>query len=145
MQTDTDGTTHTGTSEDTTTGIMEDGMVHGITAASTTLGSTGAAMARGTMADGTIRGMEEVSLTHGITVTGAGTIRSTDICTLITADGTEDGILTGITIITTSCILHQAMTTAGKYTGDRVSRLKAIGSLRATGSLQVPQAQRQEE
>lgn len=80
---------------------MEDGMVHGITAASTTLGSTGAAMARGTMADGTIRGMEEVSLTHGITVTGAGTIRSTDICTLITADGTEDGILTGITIITT--------------------------------------------
>lgn len=145
MQTDTDGTTHTGTSEDTTTGIMEDGMVHGITAASTTLGSTGAAMTRGTMADGTIRGMEEVSLTHGITAIEAGMIRSMDICTLITADGMEDGTLTGTIITTTSCILHQAMTMAGKYTGDRESRLKATGSLRATGSLQAPQAQRQEE
>jgi len=125
---------------------MEDGMAHGITAASTTLGSTGAAMTRGTMADGTIRGMEEVSLTHGITVTGAGTIRSTDICTLITADGTEDGTLTG-TIITTimSYILPLVIIREEKCTEDHVFRPKATEWPQATGSLQVPQAQRQEE
>ena len=90
MQTDTDGTVHTGISEDTT--------VHGTTEAFTILGITEGITTHGitevhTMADG---------MTHGTTEDMAivdGTTRSMVTCTLITAAGMELGTHIIITTI----------------------------------------------
>lgn len=60
--------------------------------ATTAHGTTQDGMTLGITADGTIHGITDMA-------TEAGMIHSTDTCIHITADGTEDGILT--TIITT--------------------------------------------
>ena len=119
MQTDTDGTLHTGTSTDTMIGITEDGTVHGSTAASTIHGSTGDIMILGTMEDGMIHGTQADFMIRGTSATEDGMTHGTDICTHTTAVGTEAGIHTGTTIIMPS-ILHQGMYKEEKYTEDPV-------------------------
>ena len=52
----------------------------------------------GGITDGTIHSITEGFMIHGTMVMADGT----DICTHITADGMEDGIHTGTTIITTT-------------------------------------------
>ena len=99
MQTDTDGTVHTGISEDTT--------VHGTTEAFTILGITEGITTHGitevrTMEDGMTHGTTEDGMTHGITEDMAivdGTTRSMVTCTLITAAGMELGTHIIITTI----------------------------------------------